>query len=277
MTILLGADAGFAQEHVQPPPAIGIIIDDLGYNRQDGLRALALPGPIAYSVLPHTPVAVMLAEKAHELGKDVLLHLPMEALDRNRLLGEGAIMSAMTRQEVLDTIVGNLASVPHAIGVNNHMGSLLTAERQPMQWVMEALRDQGNLIYVDSRTTRHTVAGMAAHDQELPFLSRDVFLDNEGGEDYVRRQFYELIARARQEGHALAIGHPRDDTLRVLEEILPILHQHGVRLVRLPDLLTLQQRRHPSWQLSSSHWPRAVKNWKRSPSSICCGAPVSPL
>lgn len=259
-TILLGADVGLAQEHMHPRPAIGIIIDDLGYNGQDGLRALALPGPLAYSVLPHTPAAVMLAEKAHELGKDVLLHLPMEALDRNRLLGEGAIMSAMTRQEVFDTIVGNLASVPHAIGVNNHMGSLLTTERQPMQWVMEALHGQGNLIYVDSRTTTRTVARIAAHDQQLPFLSRDVFLDNEGGEDYVRRQFQELIARARQEGHALAIGHPRDDTLRVLEEVLPILDRQGVRLVRLPELLTLQQRSHPSWQLSSFHSPRAARN-----------------
>ncbi|MCC6715070.1 MAG: divergent polysaccharide deacetylase family protein [Gammaproteobacteria bacterium] len=251
--LLLGSGAAVAEDRADALPAIGIIIDDLGYSRHVGLRALALPGPIAYSVLPHTPAARMLAEKAHELGKDVLLHLPMEAMDGNRALGVGAIVNRMSREEVLRTVVDNLASVPHAIGVNNHMGSLLTAQRQPMQWVMEALRERGNLIYVDSRTTSRTVAGIAARAERLPFLSRDVFLDNEHGKDYARRQFYELVRRARRDGHALAIGHPREDTLRVLEGALPHLELQGVRLVRLPDLLALQQRSHASWQLSSSH------------------------
>lgn len=251
-SLLLGSGAASAEDRADALPAIGIIIDDLGYSRHDGLRALALPGPIAYSVLPRTPSARMLAEKAHELGKDVLLHLPMEAVDSNRAPGEGAIMNGMTREEVLRTVIDNLASVPHAIGVNNHMGSLLTAQRQPMQWVMEALREQGNLIYVDSRTTTRTVARLAAREERLPFLSRDVFLDNEHGKDYAHRQFHELVTRARREGHALAIGHPREDTLSVLEEALPDLERQGVRLVRLPDLLTLQQRSHASWQLSSS-------------------------
>lgn len=252
-SLILGSGAAVAEDRSDALPAIGIIIDDLGYSRHDGLRALALPGPIAYSVLPHTPAARMLAEKAHELGKDVLLHLPMEAMDGNRALGEGAIMNAMTREEVLRTVIGNLASVPHAIGVNNHMGSLLTAQWQPMQWVMEALRDQGQLIYVDSRTTARTVARLAADEERLPFLSRDVFLDNERGADYVRRQFRELLGRAHRDGHALAIGHPRQDTLSVLEEVLPQLERQGIRLARLHDLLALQQRSHTSWQTSSSH------------------------
>ncbi|MCG3201143.1 MAG: hypothetical protein NFCOHLIN_01005 [Gammaproteobacteria bacterium] len=251
-SLLLGSGAALAEDRADALPAIGIIIDDLGYSRHDGLRALALPGPIAYSVLPRTPSARILAEKAHELGKDVLLHLPMEALDGSRALGDGAIMSGMTREDVLRTVIDNLASVPHAIGANNHMGSLLTAQGQPMHWVMEALREQGNLIYVDSRTTPRTVARLAAHAERLPFLSRDVFLDNERGKDYARRQFYELVTRARRDGHALAIGHPRQDTLSVLEETLPSLERHGVRLVRLPDLLILQQRSPASWQLSSS-------------------------
>lgn len=252
-SLFLGSGAAAAEGRTDALPAIAIIVDDLGYSRHDGLRALALPGPIAYSMLPHTPAARMLAEKAHERGKDVLLHLPMEPMDGNRGLGEGAIMNGMTREEVLRTVIDNLASVPHAIGVNNHMGSLLTAQPQPMQWVMEALREQGRLIYVDSRTTTRTVARLAAEEQRLPFLSRDVFLDNERGTDYVWRQFDELVRRAHRDGHALAIGHPRQDTLSVLEEALPRLGSQGVRLVRLHDLLTLKQRSHASWQLSSSH------------------------
>jgi hypothetical protein len=246
-------------------PAIGIIIDDLGYNLQDGERALALPGAVTYSILPRTPLATRLAHRAAGLGKDVLMHLPMEAEHGNAQLGPGAIILGMTREQVMSTMIDNLASVPNAIGVNNHMGSLLTAEPEPMSWVMQSLHNHGELMYVDSRTTPRTVAATAAREQQLPFLDRDVFLDNESGYDYARQQFLQLIAHARQHGHALAIGHPRPGTLKVLEEFLPTIAQQGVRLVGMRELLKVQNQTEPqrstdSWQLSSSRSPTAVKN-----------------
>jgi uncharacterized protein len=262
---LLVASCLCCTTRAEPLPAIGIIIDDLGYNLQDGERALALPGAVTYSILPRTPLATTLAQRAAGLGKDVLLHLPMEAEHGNSQLGPGAIILGMTREEVMSTMIDNLASVPNAIGVNNHMGSLLTAEREPMSWVMQALRDHGRMMYVDSRTTPRTVAASAAREQQLPFLDRDVFLDNESGYDYARQQFLQLIAHARQHGHALAIGHPRPGTLRVLEEFLPTLSQQGVRLVGMRELLSVQDQTEPqrstdTWQLSSSPSPTAVKN-----------------
>lgn len=247
----------------EPPtalPAITLIIDDMGYNRQGGERALQLPGALTYSVLPHTPVGHALALRATALGKDVLMHQPMEAERHNHQLGPGAILLGMTREQILATLNGNFASVPGAIGVSNHMGSLLTAEREPMLWVMQGLKQHGNMMYIDSRTTGRTVAAQAARDEQVPFLSRDVFLDNEPGIGYVRGQFHVLVEKARQNGYAIGICHPRADTLAVLEEVLPELQRHGVRLARLPELLTLQQRSIPSWQLSSSHSPKAARN-----------------
>lgn len=246
-------------------PAIGIIIDDLGYNLADGERSLALPGAVTYSILPRTPLATLLAQRAASLGKDVLMHLPMEAEHGNQQLGPGAIILGMSHEDVVRTMVDNLATVPNAIGVNNHMGSVLTAEIEPMSWVMETLREHGNLMYVDSRTTPRTVAARAASEQQLPFLDRDVFLDNESGYDYARRQFQQLVAHARQHGHALAIGHPRAATLRVLEEYLPNLERQGVRLVGMQELLRVQSsneqpRSTASWQTSSSPSPTAARN-----------------
>src|SRR3990172_819651 len=68
-------------------PAIALIVDDMGYRHRDGQRVLALPYPLTYSFLPHAPSSRELAERAHLLGRDVLLHLPMEAQDHNHLLG----------------------------------------------------------------------------------------------------------------------------------------------------------------------------------------------
>jgi len=259
---IAGWTAAVAQTPIQPDgvPAIALIIDDMGYGGRDGERALALPGALTYSFLPHTPAAYVQSRRAAALGKDVLLHLPMEAETGNSQLGPGAVILGMTREQVLETLNSNFASVPDAIGINNHMGSLLTAEREPMHWVMAALKQRGNLMYVDSRTTARTVAAAVARDEQVPFLSRDVFLDNEPGIDYVRSQFHFLIETAKQNRAALAIGHPQPNTLKVLEEGLPNLDRFGVRLVRLPELLTLQQRSTRPWQLSSSHSPKAVRN-----------------
>ena len=241
-------------------PAIALIVDDMGYRHRDGQRVLALPYPLTYSFLPHAPSSRELAERAHLLGRDVLLHLPMEAQDHNHLLGPGALILGMTREQVIETLAADLASVPHVIGVSNHMGSLLTGEREPMQWVMAGLKQHGNLMFVDSRTTARTVAAGVASEEQVPFLSRDVFLDNEAGTDYIRSQFFRLIERAKRNGYALGVCHPRPDTLQLLNEVLPSLEQYGVRLVRLSDLLTLRQRSAPVWQLSSSPSPKAAKN-----------------
>ena len=241
-------------------PAISIIIDDMGYRLHDGLRALTLPGPVAYSVLPHSPDGASLAEAASRAGKDVLLHLPMQAHANNQLLGPGAIMENMSREQVETTVREDFAAVPHAIGVNNHMGSVLTAEEQPMQWVMEAIKSEGRVLFVDSRTTGRTVAARTAVQNDIPTLGRDVFLDNQEDRQYIRGQLFALIEKAKRDGFALAIGHPKPETLDVLSETLPDLERYGVKLVSLRELLAIQQRRDPSWQVSLSRWPKAVKN-----------------
>ncbi|HKJ75984.1 MAG TPA: divergent polysaccharide deacetylase family protein, partial [Gammaproteobacteria bacterium] len=105
------------------PPAVAIIIDDLGDRLDAGERALALPGPLTYSFLPHTPYSARLARRAHALGKEVMLHLPMEAVAGNRL-GPGAVTLHMNQAQLLRTVRSDLAAVPHVRGINNHMGSL---------------------------------------------------------------------------------------------------------------------------------------------------------
>jgi len=218
------------------PPGIAIIIDDMGYRLRDGRRAMALPAEVVYSFLPHTPHAPALARQARAKGSEILLHLPMEAAADNHLLGPGALTLAMDRDSLNATLRANLAAVPHAVGVNNHMGSLLTRQREPMTWLMEALRREG-LAFIDSRTTAGSVASQAAAAASLPSAARDVFLDNVRETDHVRAQFRRLVATARRRGTALGIGHPHPVTLAVLASELAELEQSGVQLITLAELL----------------------------------------
>ena len=217
---------------------ISIIIDDMGYRLADGQRALELPGPLAYSFLPHTPNASRLTRKAQQLGKVILLHLPMEPERHGLALGPGALLSDMSELQIHESVHQSLLAIPQAVGVNNHMGSLLTKQDRHMQWVMSALKER-ELFFVDSKTTAQSVATKAARAHNIPYLTRDVFLDNEQTPAYITRQFNILIALAQRSGSALAIAHPLPTTIAVLEELLGTLPA-GVQLVSLDELMLIR-------------------------------------
>jgi uncharacterized protein len=247
--------AGIARGHTQlrsvaqPPAAatISIIIDDLGQMHAAGLRAVALPGDVALAFLPGTPLARSQAEMAHARGKEVLLHLPLEPGGNVRAYPT-AITTSTRENELGAFFEAALASVPHARGVNNHQGSRLTALTEPMDWLMSAMAMHPGLYFVDSRTSAGSVAFRAALAHRVPAAERQVFLDNDRGEENVRRAFHELVARARQNERALAIGHPYPETLKVLEQEIPRLGLYGVRLVAPSELIARREGR-PSRQL----------------------------
>jgi polysaccharide deacetylase 2 family uncharacterized protein YibQ len=107
--------AAFADEPGPATPAISIIIDDMGKRLGSGRRVAALSGPVACSFLPQAPYTPMLADTVHANGKEVMLHLPMDSMDR-RNLDPGAVTLDMTERQFISTVATNLASVPHVSG-----------------------------------------------------------------------------------------------------------------------------------------------------------------
>ncbi len=244
-------------------PMLAIIIDDLGNDLVHGSRALALPGQVTYAILPHTPYASTLAEAAHLRGKELMLHLPMQTLD-GRPTGPGGLHVDMDRKALALAVERDLASVPHAVGVNNHMGSLLTQQPTSMGWLMQALKRHPGLYYVDSRTDDRTVAEQQAQSAGLPASRRDVFLDNVRDEVAVLAQLQLAVVKAQRNGAAIAIGHPYPETLAVLARELPRLEAYGVMLMPVSALID-QQQRIKAWRASSSPSPRVAKNSKQLP------------
>jgi hypothetical protein len=230
------APAGAGEFH--PVPMISIIIDDIGYRIQEDPQAIAIPGSLAYAIMPHSPHAQKMSRLASRNGKLVLVHLPMEAIkpEKNRLLGPGALWLDMTREEFMRTLYINIKSLPEAVGVNNHEGSLLTSLPGHMGWLMDGLRIN-NKFFIDSVTSRQSVAGRIAMEKRVPFLKRDVFLDNEQNPAYIQSQLSELMRVAKARGRAVGIGHPHPETIQVLTRELLKLDQYGVALVSLTELM----------------------------------------
>lgn len=215
---------------------LAIIIDDIGYRQTDE-AVLTLPNSITLSVLPHTPLGQKLAQKAHSNGHEIMLHLPMQALN-GKDLGPGGLTNQMTKQQINQQLTSAMANIPFAKGANNHMGSLLTQLQDPMLWVMENLK-RNNLYFVDSMTTRYTKAGENAEALGVPTLRRQVFLDNDISEAGLKRQFAFLIAKTKKEQQVIAIAHPYPETIHFLKQNLDKLEEAGIELVRTSHLLPI--------------------------------------
>ncbi len=211
-------------------PEIAIIIDDLGTNWPKAEKVLELPKEVTASILPFTPHAKKIAKRAAEQGRSIMLHVPMEAHERNELLGPGALRSSMAGWQLLTQLRKDIVSLPNVVGVNNHMGSRLTQETGNMRWVMALLKWQG-LYFIDSRTTVETVAQQVAGSMGVATSGRDIFLDHHISEKAIDKQFERLLAFARKNGSAIAIGHPHSETIRVLKKRLPQLAAEGIKLV----------------------------------------------
>ncbi|MGD8547065.1 MAG: divergent polysaccharide deacetylase family protein [Thiohalophilus sp.] len=265
--LLTGTIPALAAQAPQPVafdqrPAISIIIDDLGNQKRNGLRAIDLPGDLTYAILPFRPFTRLLAGHAHQAGKEVMIHMPMEAMN-GKAMGAGGLKVDMSEINFKSMVRDNFNAVPYAVGFNNHMGSRLTASPERMRWLMQASMFRDDLYFVDSRTTSQTVALEQASKRDIRSTSRDIFLDYQEDAGVVSEQLTKLIRQAHNRGTALAIGHPYPETMQVLEQWLPRLEELGVRLVPVSELIKLrQQRRDSTWPMYSSHSPRAVKSSK---------------
>lgn len=250
---------------------LAIIIDDIGYNQSQSERAARLNGAYTLSVLPFTPHGVSSAQLAHSQGKELMLHLPMSTIN-NMPMGRGGLVSGMDKAAFLATVHQDLGNIPHIQGVNNHMGSRLTQEAEPMQWLMEELRPRG-LYFVDSRTSAQTKALDIANHYRVPSLKRDVFLDDINDSKAIEYQLNRAIQFAKQRGAAVAIGHPYPATLTVLERAQPLLIQEGVTLVYVSQLLKPVRPSEPEPQLTVTIIPML----KPGELPYCMAYPTAPL
>ncbi|HEV7506335.1 MAG TPA: divergent polysaccharide deacetylase family protein [Thermoanaerobaculia bacterium] len=215
---------------------VALVIDDLGRSVDD-LRLLAALGvPVTYAVLPfetETPEVVAELRRRHA---EFLLHLPMEPKNHGNP-GPGALLERMTDDELRQKTIAALRAVPGAVGMNNHMGSLLSSEEGPMNTVLGVIGER-RLFFLDSRTSAGSVGYKVATELGIPAAERQIFLDDDPGPEAIRAQFQHLLELARSRGAAIAIGHPHPATLEVLMSEVPKAKAAGYDFVPVSFLLT---------------------------------------
>ena len=234
------------KEHAPPLPTekrqykqVAIIIDDIGFDLKALRRLAEIPAPIAFAVLPSTPHASEAAEFLRKGKREMLLHLPMEPLSYPKQSpGAGALMADMDEAQILRQLGDDLAAVPHASGVNNHMGSRFMEDPSRLKMVMGELKKRG-LYFVDSRTSPNSRGREAASQIGIPFAARDIFIDNENGYEAAIQSLRNVVTRQNKNNGKplLLIGHPHADTIRAIEAVLPLWEKEGIEIVEVSTCL----------------------------------------
>ncbi|UQZ37647.1 hypothetical protein C2I18_22805 [Paenibacillus sp. PK3_47] len=186
---------------------VAIIVDDFGNNMRGTEEMFALPVKITAAVMPFMPTTEKDARRAHELGFDVLVHLPMEPRQgKPEWLGPGAVLTNMSDAEVRQKVEAALDNVPYAVGINNHMGSKVTGDERVMGIVLAVCKERG-LFFVDSHTNYRSVAGRMAREIGLPPVENHIFLDDVHSSSHVIKQLQLVRERALDQRYCITIGH----------------------------------------------------------------------
>lgn len=216
------------------PPHIGICIDDAGSVDPTSPSApiyqmLRLPFAMTFAVMPQLSHTVQTANEVHLRGSEVILHQPMAAITVPNP-GAGGITDAMTPAEARAVLAANLDALPHVVGMNNHMGSLITQRADTMAALLDELRDR-SLFFYDSRTITTSVAFDLAQDRGLLTGERDLFIDGASQAEAMDliRSLAQRALYAPEIPH-LAIGHVRSATAAALAAIAPELEAMGVEV-----------------------------------------------
>ncbi len=212
------------------------VFDDAGYNLAQLAPFLRLPFPCTIAVLPGLQYSVVAAQRIRAAGKEVILHQPMQALNLSIDPGPGAIKKGMDADQIRAIVRKNLTEVGPVTGINNHEGSLITADRPSMDTLLDFVRDNG-IYFLDSRTNAETVVPALAREKKMTIWERAVFLDNIQDRTLIIEAVNTGMKIADHKGAAIMIGHIwSNDLAAILTEMYPELVSQGFSLSTIAEI-----------------------------------------
>lgn len=217
-----------------------IVIDDLGASNDAVRQLLALSYPVSCAFWPHGAHTSRGARAAHAAGREVLVHLPMQPVGYPKVRpGPNVLLVGMSANQIRSIIRAAVTAVPHASGLNNHMGSQFTQHAAGVDAVITEVQRQG-LFLLDSFTHRDSVLAKRGHKSGVVTHKRDVFLDVVASRANILEELHRAERIALLTGQCIAIGHPLPETLAALKEWQQ-LRNKKIHIVSLRDLPAAQR------------------------------------
>lgn len=229
------------EKEITVPPGSGVlcfVFDDAGHNLVQLEPFLNLPFPCTIAVLPGLPHSVECADEIRGAGKELILHQPMQAVNMNVNPGPNALLPDMTQEEIRAVVKKNLEEIGPVAGLNNHEGSLITADKESMEAVFDVI-EENSIFFLDSRTNAQTTAPEIARERGIKIWERAVFLDNSQNKEEIEKAVRNGLEIASKKGYAIMIGHVwSDDLAQLLSDLYPELTEAGYSLCDISGLQT---------------------------------------
>jgi uncharacterized protein len=208
-----------------------IIIDDIGGDLAALHELIKIDAPLPFAFLPYCRHSADAAELLNSKGRDILLHLPMEPQRYPEIKpGAGALFLRMKEGEIKKNLADDLEEVPHAVGVNNHMGSRFMEDGEKVSILFRELRGKG-MFFIDSRTTAQSRGREAAIKTGVRFAAREVFIDNGQTYNETYQILMNLLEKKGDHRTTLLIGHPYPSTIQALKDAVPALRAGGIKII----------------------------------------------
>lgn len=219
-------------------PKIAIILDDMGVDQRRSRIATQLKGPLTLSYLTYANDLTNQTQQARKAGHELMLHVPMEPSSSDVDPGPNVLLSGVPSSETIAALKWGLDQFSGFVGINNHMGSRFTSHLEGMRTVMQELKKR-ELIFLDSVTSRSTKGQVAAKQIGVPFIARNIFLDHIDDINEIKSRLDAVKRLAKKQGYAVAIGHPRDATIKALKPWLESIDAEKFQLVPVSALIRL--------------------------------------
>ncbi|MBN1521022.1 MAG: divergent polysaccharide deacetylase family protein [Candidatus Aureabacteria bacterium] len=214
------------------PPRIAIVLDDAGNTSTCLLDVENISFPVTIAVLPSVAYSQKFCYVNNPFVKKIV-HVPMEA--EKLYPGPETIYASMSEKEIMEALEVIFGQFPDLKGFNNHMGSVFMKDERALRTVFLFAKKR-KLFFLNSLTVSDDTARRLAESLGVPYLERDIFLDNKADRSYIQEKFIEGLAGARDNTFCIIQGHVRPDTVRALRDLVPKAQKEGFRFVFLEDL-----------------------------------------
>ncbi|QOR66926.1 divergent polysaccharide deacetylase family protein [Cytobacillus suaedae] len=226
---------------VDTKKVLAIVIDDFGNNMKGTEEMLSLPIPLTVAIMPFMPTTERDAKLAHARGHEVIVHLPLEPKrGKKSWLGPGAITTDLSNEEIRKRVEEAIDNVPHAIGMNHHMGSKATEDERVMRIILEVCSERG-LYYLDSKTASKSVIPKIAAELSVPYLENNMFFDHQYSSQHINKQASILVRKLENRSPLIAIGHVGITGEKVVGALKANIqaYEKNAKIVHLSELLPI--------------------------------------
>ncbi|NQV22359.1 MAG: divergent polysaccharide deacetylase family protein [Rhodospirillales bacterium] len=218
-------------------PRIGILIAGLGMSQSATLTAVQqLSGAVTLGFNPYARKLQDWIDQARAAGHEVMLELPMEPVNYpDDDPGPHTLLTNLDAAANLERTEWLLSRFAGYVGVTNYMGSKFTTSPEALRPVLNTLQRRG-LMFLDTRSSVHSVAGQVANEIGLVQAVNNRFLDNKASRSAIDARLAELERIARATGSAIGIAFPYPVSIERIAAWAETLENRGLVLAPISNL-----------------------------------------